>query len=262
MDAPTPLHLRIQASLRGALANGTFPPGRPLPGENALARRFGAARMTVRRALAALEGEGLIRREPGRGTWPAAPLHAPSIGGLLSDMRHFVGTSRVRVLDHAMEPATTPVATAFGIPRETACRRVVRVRFDALGPFSHVTTWLPPDIAPDLDPAQLGDGAVLDALAERGHVMAGARQLIAATAADPATAEALGITAGSPLTMLDRVAFDAARRPLEFSRWLYRPDRFAYAVSLGVDAADTPPRWVGRTADLSILSSNPPSGRA
>lgn len=244
MDARTPLHLRIEAALRSALETGAYPPDRPLPGEHQLAAQFQAARMTVRRALASLERAGLIRREKGRGTWPATRSPGPLIGGLHANMRRFVAESRVRLLDAGMRPASAEAAQALGVAEGTACLHLARVRVDARGPFAHVVTWVPPGLLDAEEAASLGAGAVMDALAERGHVMAGAKQTILAIAADAAVAAALDIQAGSALTRLDRVAHDARKRPIEFSRWLYRPDRFAYSVTLGADAADFPPRWV------------------
>jgi GntR family transcriptional regulator len=236
MDARTPLHLRIQAALRSALEGGEFPPDRALPGEHALAARFGAARMTLRRALAALEAEGLIRREPGRGTWPAAPL-----AGVQADIRRFAAASAVRVLESGPCVAPPFAARALGLEEGARVLRLVRLRADAAGPFSHVTTFVPAGLLDGLDMAGLGSGAVLDALAELGHVGAGAEQFLAGAAADPEVAAALGLPPGSALTRLDRTVRNAEGAAIEFSRSLYRPDRFVYAVPLGGNAH--PPRW-------------------
>jgi GntR family transcriptional regulator len=244
MDARAPLHLRIESALRAALETGAYPPDRPLPGEHQLAAQFQAARMTVRRALASLERAGLIRRERGRGTWPASRGAGPLTDGLHANMRRFVAESRVRLLQAAMRPATDDAARALSVREGTACLYLARVRVDARGPFAHVVTWVPPGLLDAEEAAGLGAGAVMDALAERGHVMAGAKQLILGIAADAGVAAALDIPAGSALTRLDRVAHDSRRRPIEFSRWLYRPDRFTYSVTLGAEAADFPPRWV------------------
>ena len=71
---PLPKYHQIYLVLREQLHEGRFAQG--LPGELALMRQFGVARVTVRRALQELADEGLIAREPGRGTRPvtaAAP---------------------------------------------------------------------------------------------------------------------------------------------------------------------------------------------
>ncbi|WP_116024376.1 GntR family transcriptional regulator [Thermomonospora umbrina] len=56
----------IAGRLRSAIAEGRFPVGSSLPGEIGLAEQYRVARITVRRALAVLEAEGLIETRPGR----------------------------------------------------------------------------------------------------------------------------------------------------------------------------------------------------
>lgn len=60
-------------ALRRALEEGEFPAGSRMPSERDLARKVGAGRGTLRKALDALEGEGLIRRHVGRGTYVVDP---------------------------------------------------------------------------------------------------------------------------------------------------------------------------------------------
>ena len=68
---PLPKYHQIYLVLREQLHEGRFSQG--MPGELALMRQFGVARVTIRRALSQLVDEGLITREPGRGTRPLTP---------------------------------------------------------------------------------------------------------------------------------------------------------------------------------------------
>jgi GntR family transcriptional regulator len=63
---PLPKYHQVYLVLREQLHEGKFAQG--LPGELALMQQFAVARVTVRRALSQLAQEGLISREPGRGT--------------------------------------------------------------------------------------------------------------------------------------------------------------------------------------------------
>ncbi|MET8865607.1 GntR family transcriptional regulator [Nonomuraea sp. NPDC004580] len=67
-----PEHARTRADavatdLRQDIATGKLTPGSVLPGENALAQERGVARVTIRRAYALLEAEGVIEKRPGMG---------------------------------------------------------------------------------------------------------------------------------------------------------------------------------------------------
>ncbi|TDD92226.1 FadR/GntR family transcriptional regulator [Actinomadura rubrisoli] len=63
----------VEQSLRALLLDGaqdgTFGPGAKLPTERALVERLAAPRSAIRRALSALERDGIIERQVGRGTF-------------------------------------------------------------------------------------------------------------------------------------------------------------------------------------------------
>lgn len=68
-----PLYRRIYDALRAEITDGTLPPGTRLPNEFAVGKRFRASQGTARRALMALEQDGLLRREQGKGSWVKGP---------------------------------------------------------------------------------------------------------------------------------------------------------------------------------------------
>src|SRR5260370_41139937 len=72
-----PLWRRIEQSLRSAIVEGRHAPGSKLPPDRQIASDYGASRVTARRALAALEQDGLLRIEHGNGTFVSedAPVH-------------------------------------------------------------------------------------------------------------------------------------------------------------------------------------------
>ena len=70
-DDPRPLWQQLADLLRGRIERGELA-GR-LEAETALAQHYGVSRDTVRRALADLAGDGLIRSTRGRGTFVLPP---------------------------------------------------------------------------------------------------------------------------------------------------------------------------------------------
>ena len=67
---PQSKHRDIFETLKADILGGKCEDGRPLPSAPALMRKYGVARGTVDRAMAALESEGLIVRRKGSGTYP------------------------------------------------------------------------------------------------------------------------------------------------------------------------------------------------
>jgi GntR family transcriptional regulator, transcriptional repressor for pyruvate dehydrogenase complex len=66
----TRLAEEIADRIRVLILDGTFPTGRPMPGERILAERFGVSRGSIRDAMRMLETIGLLDARHGQGTFP------------------------------------------------------------------------------------------------------------------------------------------------------------------------------------------------
>jgi GntR family transcriptional regulator of arabinose operon len=64
-----PLYIQVANIIRERILSGTWKKGENIPPEKVLCSEFSIARGTLRQALQKLEGEGLLRREQGRGTF-------------------------------------------------------------------------------------------------------------------------------------------------------------------------------------------------
>lgn len=69
---PSPLVEQAADRLRAQITGGQWPVGTRLPGETTLARELGVGRSTVREALRALAGAGLVRPRQGAGVFVIA----------------------------------------------------------------------------------------------------------------------------------------------------------------------------------------------
>ncbi|MGV9378280.1 FadR/GntR family transcriptional regulator [Nonomuraea sp. NPDC003707] len=69
---PSPLVEQATQHLREQITQGEWPVGTRLPGENALAKALGVGRSTVREALRALAGAGLVQARQGSGVFVIA----------------------------------------------------------------------------------------------------------------------------------------------------------------------------------------------
>lgn len=101
----------LRAALRRELLSDRWQGGDRLPTERELGERHGLARNTVRRALQALEGEGLIVRHVGRGTFKATgTAPAPDV----MDLGGIAGASPADILECrlAFEPELAPLVVA------------------------------------------------------------------------------------------------------------------------------------------------------
>ncbi|WP_406153825.1 FCD domain-containing protein [Streptomyces sp. NBC_01023] len=69
---PSPLAEQAAGQLRAQITSGHWPVGTKLPGETTLARTLGVGRSTVREAVRALAGSGLLRSRQGAGVFVIA----------------------------------------------------------------------------------------------------------------------------------------------------------------------------------------------
>jgi DNA-binding GntR family transcriptional regulator len=81
-DTPLAAYVRIADDLAARIAADQFPAGR-LPGERVLARDYGVAYLTLRRATRILRERGLITTSQGRASYipaPPGPAADPAFG--------------------------------------------------------------------------------------------------------------------------------------------------------------------------------------
>jgi GntR family transcriptional regulator len=244
---PLPKYHQIYLVLREQLREGLFKAG--LPSEMAFQQQFGVARVTVRRALEQLAAEGLISRQPGRGTLPTAAVQAaaPSqmqvqvqdgkprkaqLTGLLENLVSMGLATTVKVLDVGLIAAPQDVAQALQVAVGDEVQKAVRVRSTKAGPFSHITTYIPQAIGAHFGRKELAKKPILLLLEEAGVQVGRAEQTISARLADVQLAQHLDVAVGSALLAVRRLIFDMNERPVQWLHGMYRPDRYEYVMQL------------------------------
>jgi DNA-binding FadR family transcriptional regulator len=101
--------------IRQLIDEGGLHPGDRLPTERAIALQYGLSRTAVRGALAALQEEGLVLRQVGRGTFLAPSLTASAIGRFALCSPAEIMSARV-----AIEPEMLPQAVTAAVAEDIA----------------------------------------------------------------------------------------------------------------------------------------------
>jgi GntR family transcriptional regulator len=251
---PLPKYHQIYLVLREQLSEGRFADG--LPGEVALAGQFGVARVTVRKALEQLAGEGLIERAPGRGTVPTRRAPAvrraevdgsrAQLTGLLENIVTMGLATKVQVLDCDVIPAPEAVAEALGLAAGSPVQKAVRVRSTREGPLSLITTHVPASLAKGFGRRELAKKPLLILLEEAGVRIGHATQNISARLADASSAQHLAVNVGSALLAVTRLIHDDQGRPVQWLHGLYRPDRYQYQMQLSRVGSIDAKVWVSK----------------
>lgn len=225
---------QIQSALAGDIATGKLAPGQRLPTEPELAQRFGVNRHTLRRAMAELAEQGLVRIEQGRGSFVQEHVLDYTIGrrtrfstNVLAQQRRPGG----RLLKATDLPAPKDVARELELPEGTRC-----ILIETLGqvderPISVARHYFPADRFADMIAVYGRVGSVTLALAEYG-IADYERRVTRITARLPEEAEAalLQQPRTRPVLVTEAVNVDSADRPIEYGETLFAADRTQFVV--------------------------------
>jgi GntR family transcriptional regulator len=238
---------RIYLLLKEQILKGMLPPGHRLPSEPQLALSHRLSRVTIRRALEGLERDGLIRRQPGAGTFILDNSTRKGVVGDLSNMlAHLVAMGRATranllVFRYIAPPAA--VAEALALGEGERVQHAVRVRLIDDVPFSHLTTYVPERVGVTYSEADLASTPLLTLLERSGVVADRANQTLSATLAGPEIAELLAVEVGSPLIAMTRIVLDDEGRGVEYLQALYRPDLHSFQMEMTRTGIGADRRW-------------------
>lgn len=200
-------------------------PGTPAPSERELVQRFGVARMTVRQAMDALVGEGLLERIPGRGTFVAEPRgQVGRLTGFTEDMTRRGLLAESQTLIARREKAGPGVSRALQLTEGDPVLHWKRLRRADGVPMCIEDAYLSEILLPGF--LQTGmPTSLYDALDRRGLRPTWAEDSLQADRASAEEAELLEIDSGGPVLRIARRAM-AQEKVIEVSKSTYRGDRF------------------------------------
>ncbi len=203
------LYLQLRDLLAERIARGTWKAGSHIPNEIELAREVGVSSGTVRKALEVMEAQRLITRRQGRGTY----VNDPNAAGLADRFRNIRGAGGERIYGRVnLREITDGIATSLErerlrLPGDASVFRIHRVSDHAGRNFMVEDITVPAALF-----AGLLDGrAVVDdivSLAQHYGILLGrGEERLSTVVSSVPIAQALGVTAGMPVLMLDRVLF-------------------------------------------------------
>ena len=226
---------RIADEIRLDIIGGKVSSGEQLPTEAALAQRFSANRHTVRRALAVLAEEGVVRAEQGRGTFVnAARRLSYRIGrrtrfseGLAGQVQDMHG----ELLSTRLENANASVARGLGLRPGARVTRLERLSHADGRPLSRGTSWFPYQRFPDIAAVFGRTGSLTQAFAELGITdYSRASTRISARYGTPDEIRDIGLVPGSVMLVTEIVDVDADDRPIQYALTRFPADRLELVV--------------------------------
>ena len=231
-----PLYAQVQAVLASSITSGSLALGARLPSEDSLVERFGVSRTTVRKTIQNLVDTGLLEIRRGKGTFVAQPKitqELTQLTGFVEDMEAVGRNPTARLLGKQIVAASQTVARALAIRMGTLVVRIERVRLADGVPVSFDETYLPRAIGEKVMESDLEREPIFSLLEHKLNTpLVEAEYRLEAVAAESAVAEVLGISAGSPIFLIERTTYSAHRQPVDYEKLHYRGDQIRFVTHL------------------------------
>ena len=228
--ASVPLHTQIQAFLRERILSENFKSDEPVPSERELAEELKVSRMTVRQALTVLREEGLIYQKRGKGTFVSSlkmDIHTRNLGGFSDEMTRRGMRPTSRLLRLSRERAAKEMLQRLQLEPESEAFVLKRLRLADDKPMSLETTCLPAKLFPELDRYDFEKQSLYQILENKYDVrMYSAAEDLEAAVGDAETCRLLEVKKNSPLLIVYRTVFAEGNLPIEYTKSVYRGDRY------------------------------------
>jgi Transcriptional regulators len=204
--------------------------------------------MTARNAMQRLAEDGLIERQPGRGSFVAEPPAHRRANRLMTFTQEMLRRGLVpssRLLARSIRPSTATEAASLGIAPRVPVVHLRRLRCADDQPIAIESTILHGTCADAVMTADLTRGSLHEALTRAGFALRRGTGMIAAAAATAEDARLLSVRVGDPLLVERRVISDVHGRAIEATESRYPADRYALEVRFDVEALEVTPSRAG-----------------
>lgn len=226
---------QIAERIRTEIATGVHTPGGRLPPEGELAERFGVNRHTLRRAMATLAAEGVVRVDQGRGTFVEARRIAYPIQRRTRFSEAISASAKVpagRLLDHGTDEADAWLAERLQVPEGTALIRLETLSAADGVPVSTATHWIPADRFPDTVAVYRRTGSFTRVLAAHGvKDYARCTTRVTARISEAAEAQVLGLAPSAVVVVTENVDVDMNGVPVQVGRTRFAAERVELVIT-------------------------------
>jgi GntR family transcriptional regulator len=231
-----PHHRRIEQALRERIS--TLKPGDRLQSDAELVAEFDVSRMTARNAMQHLAEEGLVSREPGRGTFVAEPPTHRRTDRLMTFSREMARRGRAPssvLLARVIRPSSRAEALALDLAPATPIVEVRRLRLADGQPIALETAILLRACALTVMAADLEHGSLHAAITAAGLALRNGSGTVSAGSATGEDARLLNLRRGAPLLIERRVIQDDAGQRIESTESRYAAERYGLDVLFEVE---------------------------
>ncbi len=229
-DSASPLYRQLMQRIRADIASGVYPVHSRIPSEAELGETYQVSRVTVRKALAELTREGLLRRMQGKGTYVCAPRLRTNLREVTSfhEACLMMGCNPgTRVISAQTARVEEEIRQSLALQGEEAVE-IIRLRTADDAPVMLETNCFAPKYSWLLK--EKLNGSLYRLLNGQGVEAASGVHEISLCYATAHQAKLLEVEVGTALLQLEQVIYDQHGAPLHTSHQVIRGDRFTFRI--------------------------------
>ena len=230
LDTSLPVFVQISEALMREILAGRLMVGDKLPTEREMAKTYGVAVGTLRKALNLLEEKGVLERVQGSGNYIRSRDGIDSVYELFRLEKIGGGglpTAQLLSLDRLEKPGDLP---RFGTSAEATRFRRVRRLDDAVAALEEI--WLDGDVAADIRADQVSESLYKFYKDRLGILISGAEDRLSVAPVPGWSAPAFAPAPGTPVTFVERDTRDQHGHQIEYSRTWVDPGVARYVARI------------------------------
>ncbi|WP_342597998.1 GntR family transcriptional regulator [Psychrobacillus sp. FSL H8-0483] len=231
-----PLYQQLKDIIIENIDRGVWSPGDKIYSEQQLSEQFNVSRNTSKKAIEDLVQDGVLYRIQGKGTF----LSYPKIEQSLSAFYSFSQVLKDKglkpkdiILNIKVEKATHKVAKALQISKGEEVIMLQRLRCVKDEPIILESSYFPKKCIRDIEKLSLvGEIPLYDILRNEFDIIVNSAKETFEPILISEEATYLEVKPGSPALLLERVAYDPSKVPVEFCKSIVRGDRCKFYTEL------------------------------
>ncbi len=231
--SPRPRFLQITDEIRSQIATGALKEHDILPSERGLAEQFAVSRMTGRRALEALETEGLVYNSDRRGRFVSPARLSYNVSNMVSFVSNAQASKvdlKIELIDAAETIADMRLAATLEHPEGSAIIEYTRLFHTAAHPIFIETEYLVADRFSDFLSHDLCQSTTEILETHYGTSASTGDIVIRMRGVHADEAQLLNIAASHTVIELEQIIRDAAGIPFCFGRQVWRGEMAEFSA--------------------------------
>jgi len=225
-NTPIPLYHQLKRLIQRRIESGRLRPNQPIQPEWKLSQEYQISRTTVRQAMRELEGEGLIYRIQGKGTFVRGPKISQRFVTMTSFTEECIAKGlkpTARVLEARLIRPTPELMESLGVARTERIVKLSRLRFADGKRVGLNLSFLPHGRVPDLLEEDFREKSLYRIIEKKyGVKITKVKRIMESVQADAELAKTLHVKTGDPLLKIDGVAYLSGGQPIDCFLEYYR----------------------------------------